>query len=74
MLHAGSEWSAAHLELDPDEAAGRLTKAFLDAAGWPAVEPLIASAHCWREARTANPLEEECLWGPEGKIGVCGGW
>lgn len=74
VLHAGSEWSAAHLELDPDEVAGRLTKTFFDAAGRPTVEPLIVSAHCWRHARTANPLEEECLWDPEEKIGVCGDW
>lgn len=74
VLHAGSEWSSAHLELDPDEVAGRLTKSFFDAAGSPAVEPLLVSAHCWRHARTANPLEEECLWDPEEKIGVCGDW
>jgi predicted NAD/FAD-dependent oxidoreductase len=74
VLHAVSEWSAAHLESDPDEVAGRLTKAFFDAAGRTAVEPLLASAHCWRHARAANPLEEECLWDPEEKIGVCGDW
>jgi predicted NAD/FAD-dependent oxidoreductase len=74
VLHAGSEWSAAHLELDPDEVAGQLTKTFFDAARSPAVEPLLVSAHCWRHARTANPLEEECLWDPEEKIGVCGDW
>jgi hypothetical protein len=74
VLHAGSEWSSAHLELDPDEVAGQLTKTFFDAAGSPAVEPLLVSAHRWRHARTANPLEEECLWDPEEKIGVCGDW
>jgi hypothetical protein len=74
VLHAGSEWSSAHLELDPDEVAGQLTKTFFDAAGSPAVEPLLVSAHCWRHARTANPLEEECLWDSEEKIGVCGDW
>lgn len=74
VLHAGSEWSAANLDLDPDEVAGQLTKTFFDAAVSPTVEPLLVSAHCWRHARTANPLEEECLWDSEEKIGVCGDW
>ncbi len=44
-----------------------LRKAFFDAVGRPAVAPLRVSAHCWRDARAANPLEEECLWDPEKK-------
>ena len=55
VLQAGPEWSAAHLEAEPEEILPLLTAAFASQAG-ALPEPLYATAHRWRYARTISPL------------------
>jgi len=72
VLHAGPEWSAAHLEDDPEVVARALAAAFADLTGadW-SVPPTAADgplpdairhleAHRWRYALPVEPVE--ALW------------
>lgn len=55
VLHAGADWSAAHLEAAPEDVVAALSAAFAEIAG-PLPESLHASAHRWRYARTLRPF------------------
>ena len=74
VLHAGPEWSEAHLERDPDDVASLLLAAFFEAMGLRQVEPLHLSGHRWRHANTAHRFDRGCLFDRERLIGVCGDW
>ncbi|MFO0334766.1 MAG: NAD(P)/FAD-dependent oxidoreductase [Pseudomonadota bacterium] len=80
VLHAGTEWSVAHLEADPEAVAAalvaRLPERLAQVVAVPAkLPPLVASrAHRWRYARVETPLGEDCLWHPELALGACGDW
>ena len=74
VLHGSPEWSADHLELDPDEAAQRLLTAFGQALGSLDVEPDHVAAHCWRHALPVEPLAEACLFDAELGLVACGDW
>ena len=71
LLHAEAEWSEAHLELPPDEAAALMLAAFA-ALGGPA--PPRWTAHRWRYADTRQPLLDGCLWDVSLRLGLCGDW
>ncbi|MGP1255927.1 MAG: NAD(P)/FAD-dependent oxidoreductase [Kiloniellales bacterium] len=64
VLHAGPDWSAAHLESEPAEILPKLMAAFASQVG-ALPEPLHATAHRWRYARTITPLGRPFL--------ACGG-
>lgn len=71
LLHAEAEWSEAHIEDTPEQAAEAMLTAF-EALGAP--RPATWTAHRWRYADTAPPLEKEALWLPALGLGVCGDW
>lgn len=74
VAHAGSDWSATHLEADPS--------AVIDAAHrhlaslWPglAAAPAFSLAHRWRYARATNPLGVGSLAAAAGRLRFAGDW
>ncbi len=71
--HASTEWSAEHLEDDPERVKEKLLKAFHSATGSD-VQPVYAAVHRWRFAQAVEPLPSTCLWDPQLRIGACGDW
>ncbi len=57
VVHAGTAWSEAHLELEAGAAAERLRAAFLRATGLDAAALRGFDAHRWRYARPAHGLD-----------------
>lgn len=77
VLHAGPEWSAANIELPPDEVCGLLMREFVglvERFGGVAGKPVHLRAHRWRYARTVAPLGSPCLNEPAMSLSVCGDW
>ena len=74
VLHASSEWSRTHLELEPEAVVPMLMDAFFATTGARKITPSLAKAHRWRYARTEKALGEACLWDEERRLAVCGDW
>ncbi|MEX2499154.1 MAG: FAD-dependent oxidoreductase [Wenzhouxiangellaceae bacterium] len=74
VLHAGAQWSKAHIELAFEEMAERLAGAFVELAGSP-VPPLAArQAHRWRYAQAEQPLDTGLLVDPARRLAIAGDW
>jgi predicted NAD/FAD-dependent oxidoreductase len=73
VLHASSEWSAAHVDDAPEEVAQVLVAAFGDLIGGP-IEPTFIRSHRWLYALPREPLPTPSLFDPELGIGACGDW
>ncbi len=73
VVHAGSDWSRQHLELDRDEAAARMLGALTRTLGEPPPVGYLA-AHRWRYARARVTLEPTHLWQPDAGLGFAGDW
>jgi predicted NAD/FAD-dependent oxidoreductase len=71
VLHAGAEWSEAHLERDNDWVAAALLQAF-NRLGAP--QPQASTLHRWRYADTEHPLNRGCVWESASGLGLCGDW
>jgi predicted NAD/FAD-dependent oxidoreductase len=71
--HASAAWSVEHLEDDPERIKEKMLKAFHEATG-SHVQPIYAEAHRWRFAQAIHPIDGNCLWDAELKIGACGDW
>lgn len=71
LLHATPEWSASRLEEAPEAVADAMIAAF-GVLGAPA--PEAWTAHRWRYADTAPPLEQGCAWDAQAAVGLCGDW
>jgi predicted NAD/FAD-dependent oxidoreductase len=71
VLHAGPEWSEAHLEDDAEAVATALLAAF---ARLGAGVPQAWTAHRWRYALADPPLESGCAWDARLGVGLCGDW
>jgi hypothetical protein len=74
VLHAGPDWSQAHLQLEREDAAVRLLDAFSDALGGLDAGTLHVDAHRWRYALPREPLLDPCLLDAELRIAACGDW
>lgn len=74
VVHAGPDWSIANLERSPSEIAPQLLHAFFDAVQINNVEPVYASAHRWRFARTTETLGKPFLSNRAGTLFVGGDW
>jgi predicted NAD/FAD-dependent oxidoreductase len=71
LLQATADWSRTYLEHPAEDVAARLIEAF---GAWGASVPAHATAHRWRYADLAEPLELGAAWdGPSG-LGLCGDW
>jgi len=74
VLHAGREWSEAHLEGDPREVAPLLLAAFDEVVGRALPRPVFLHAHRWRFAQPDPALEAPCLWDSAARLGAGGDW
>lgn len=74
VLHAGPEWSDAHIEESPERVAKLLTEALIEVTQANLPEPDLAVAHRWRYALPLSPLADRCLFEPELGLGACGDW
>lgn len=74
VVHAAADWSASHLEDDPDEVRQTLLGAFEKVIQRSLDPPQHAVVHRWRYAVAEKPLEQEYLFDATTGIGVCGAW
>jgi renalase len=72
-IHASTAWSVAHLELEKEEAADRLLKAFMAATGLVG-EPDYVAGHRWRYARVERPLGQPFVANGAGTLLAGGDW
>lgn len=70
-LHARPDWSAEHLESDPDVAKHHLLNAFLDRIDRKA-EPAFLKGHRWRYAKATTMVA--CGFDADALAGFCGDW
>ena len=73
LLHAAHSWSEAHLEDDAATVTAALLHAFAQLGG-PDPANVQATAHRWRYADTANPLNAGAWWDAAAGLGMCGDW
>ncbi|WP_377296457.1 NAD(P)/FAD-dependent oxidoreductase [Rhizobium sp. SGZ-381] len=75
VVHAGSAWSDAHLEDEPDQVRERMLAACLNL--FPTI-PLDAASgitlHRWRYANVERPLGRPFILDTNGRVGACGDW
>lgn len=71
LLHAEAEWSERHVDEPPERVAPMLVDAFVRLGG---AVPEAWTAHRWRYADTAQPLETGCAWNAGAGLGLCGDW
>jgi predicted NAD/FAD-dependent oxidoreductase len=71
VLHAGADWSEAHLERERDWVAATLLAA-AGQLGFPL--PQASTVHRWRYANTKRPLNRGCVWESVSGLGLCGDW
>lgn len=74
VLHAGPAASVEWLEDQPAQVLARLLAAFGDALGFDIPAPVQATAHRWRYALAAQPLQCGALWDPAHALGMGGDW
>jgi predicted NAD/FAD-dependent oxidoreductase len=71
LLHAGAQWSEAHLEQDADSVAAELLRAFGELGG---PTPQAWAVHRWRYADTEPAFDQGCAWQGDHALGLCGDW
>jgi len=71
-IHAGPDWSDAHVEDAPESVAATLTAAFGRAIGRTLPTPTYAATHRWRFAHAVEPLSDRWLVDESETLGVCG--
>lgn len=71
LLHASAAWSDAHIEDSADTVAEALLAAFAELGG---STPDAWSAHRWRYADSAQPLQIGAVWQAADGLGLCGDW
>lgn len=74
VLHASADWSLAHLEQSPEEAAPQLLAAFENIAGRPLPASRFLQSHRWRYSLGSDPAERKTLVDRENRLIVCGDW
>ena len=72
VAHAGSDWSARHLEAPAAQVQAELQQALADWLGWTP-DWRYAAAHRWRYASApAAAAARPCWWDADTSVGVCG--
>lgn len=74
VVHGHWQWSEAHLEDQPEDAAEALLAAFFEGLGVAPVAPSFLATHRWRYALPVGPLPEDFLYDTTSGVGVCGDW
>ncbi|MEM6973378.1 MAG: FAD-dependent oxidoreductase [Pseudomonadota bacterium] len=72
VLHAGSGWSADHIDESKEAIAAALADAFCGATGAP--PPDHAAGHRWRYAYAASPLGEAAPGDDATRLALAGDW
>ncbi len=73
VLQASGDWSATHIEDEPNAVERSLLKAFATVAGQALPEPIATSVHRWRYAKSGR-LGKDALWDGSRRLGLCGDW
>ena len=73
VVQGSPEWSAEHLEDSQESVIKALSERFAGLSGLSLPDPLIASAHRWRYARSGG-TKHKALYNEQANIGVCGDW
>ncbi|MEJ6595468.1 NAD(P)-binding protein [Parasphingorhabdus sp.] len=73
VIQASPDWSQEHLEDSQGEVVSLLSSRFADLLGVALPDPLVASAHRWRYARSGK-TDQNALYNKDFSIGVCGDW
>lgn len=74
VVHASSEWSTTHLEMEPERAAEALAGEFRAALGVNGGDPIRLIAHRWRFALPLEPLSEAFIIDANRGFAACGDW
>ena len=74
VLHANPDWSARHLEDEPDEIVERLVAAARDLSLAEPFKVNSARAHRWRYALAREALEQGALWFGGHRLALAGDW
>jgi len=72
-VHAGAQWSQAHLDADAAFVIETLRGALADGLGGAPLDVLAADSHRWRYA-TSGAAGRDSLWNAALGIGACGDW
>jgi photolyase PhrII len=74
VLHADSDWTAAHWDSAPEEVGSAMLAEFTKVLGrqLPKADQLIA--HRWKYATTIQPSKQRCLSACEDRVLACGDW
>lgn len=71
VVHAGPEWSLAHLEETPEAILAKLSPLALEMIGASAA-PVYAAAHRWRYALVQEAAGAPCFFDEQAGLGACG--
>ncbi|NDB67355.1 MAG: FAD-binding protein [Methylocystaceae bacterium] len=71
VVHAGPEWSKAHLDETPQTILEQLLPQALELIGARRA-PFYATAHRWRYALVEQTAGVACVWDDQANIGACG--
>jgi hypothetical protein len=74
VLHAATDWTAAHLDLDKPVAADLLLAAFFDSFGLDPLAPVWLEGHRWRYGLTEQALGSPFARDAQRGLAVCGDW
>ncbi len=74
VLHAGPQWSAAHLEDSPEAVGPRLLEAVAAAAGAQTPRPIFLRAHRWRFSAGSEKAEPRAWFDSALGLALCGDW
>jgi hypothetical protein len=74
MLHAGPEWSRAHLEDSHETVCALLLEAARRLPGAQPFMVLDADIHRWRYALARDPLKQGAFWFEPKRLAVAGDW
>jgi len=74
VLHAGADWTRAHLDDGGDSVAHALCTALADLTGRAVPAPAEAMVHRWLYARVSVPFGQTCYWDARRGIGLAGDW
>ena len=74
LLHGSAEWSAEHVEREPEVAGSALIDEFWKLFGGELVYPSSVTCHRWRYSRPREVLPERYLFDDQTQIGCAGDW
>ena len=74
VVHATPDWSAAHLDLAPDDVRVILLREFAEILGTPILPSLYLDAHRWLFSAAPLALDSLSLFDATAGLAVCGDW